>query len=511
MNEENTILPKKDITKKDIDKKLSGPADKILSPGDVVAGRYTIQKLLGAGGMGAVFLAKDQMLSDESIAMKILHPELVDDERQTQRFLREVQLMRRVQHPNVIRTYDAGIQDNLVYFTMEFVSGKTLDKVKNISLTTLPNLIINICEGLEAIHKAGVIHRDLKPANIMVTDDGIAKIADFGVARPEVSNITAHNEIIGSAFYIAPEVWIGNQFTNSIDLYSLGILLYEITTQTLPFEGDSPAALMRQHLEFTPKAPRDLNRNIPPWLSKLILKLLGKTATERPKHAREVIEYVKLNTELSPIDEKTPERKTDKLAEKIDPNKTLESLSVKFQNRASEPPSNTSLRQTSIIEFSNINPSLFLLCLSRILLLALSCIPHFITDLLPHGAHELLRGLPGVMLILGAASGKIQKWIFCFFLGALFIPIEPLLTNSAFPISRILAIFLFSTLSIRAVLGYAEKFQWLRPTLFGAIFTGLIIYAENSPYSLEIFWGAGLFYFLLLSLISIRNELVGRN
>jgi len=270
-----------------------------LPRGFLVAKRYTIERSLGTGGMGAVYLARDSYLDEELIAMKVLHAELVVDEKQTQRFLREVQLMKRVEHKNVVRTYDVGSDGEVVFFTMEYVPGRPLESFidgQTFPMSELPKLITQVCSGLEAIHKAGIIHRDLKPANIIVSDDYSVKITDFGVARPEYSELTAHNEIIGSALYISPEVWLGTKLTPSVDLYSFGVLLYELTTGVLPFDGDSPAALMRMHLEYKPQPPKNLNPDIPPWLSKLILHLLEKSSDDRPRDAREVIDYVSLQT-----------------------------------------------------------------------------------------------------------------------------------------------------------------------------------------------------------------------
>lgn len=276
---------------------------KTLPAGSLVAGRYRIEKTLGTGGMGSVYLAADEVLDGEKVAIKILHPDLIGEERQTQRFLREVQLMRRVNHPNVVRTFDFGTDDSAVYFTMEYVPGQPLEDMiqsQDLPLEAIPHLIEQICLGLEAIHAANIIHRDLKPANIIVLDDGTAKITDFGVARPEYSNLTAHNEIIGSALYIAPEVWLGTELTHRVDLYSLGVLLYELTTGVLPFEGDSTAALMRLHLEYEPPPPKSLNADIPVWLNKLILRLISKPAHDRPEDARAVIEYVAKQTRQRP-------------------------------------------------------------------------------------------------------------------------------------------------------------------------------------------------------------------
>lgn len=267
----------------------------VLAGGFVVAGRYVIQHLLGTGGMGSVYLAHDKILGEEKIAIKILHRQFAFEPKYTQRFLREVQLMRRVNHQNVVRTYDVGADGDLVYFTMEYVHGQSvldLMEVKAFPQTQLIHVTLQICDGLAAIHEANIIHRDLKPGNIILLEDGTTKITDFGVARPESSELTAHNEVIGSSPYIAPEVWLGDKISHAVDLYALGIIFYELVTGVLPFDGDSPAILMRMHLDRSPVPPRELNKTVPSWLNKLILKLLEKTPQARPKSASEVKEYI---------------------------------------------------------------------------------------------------------------------------------------------------------------------------------------------------------------------------
>ncbi len=270
----------------------------VLSQGYVIAGRYEIQKLLGTGGMGSVYLVADRILGEEQVAIKILHKQFAFEQKYTQRFLREVQLMRRVNHKNVVRTFDVGADGDLVYFTMEYVHGQSL--LDLITTRTFPknqllSTIIQLCEGLEAIHNANIIHRDLKPGNIIILEDGTIKITDFGVARPETSELTAHNEVIGSSPYIAPEVWLGDKLTNAVDLYSFGVILYELNTGVLPFDAESPALLMRMHLDRAPVPPKELNKTVPSWLNRLILKLLEKSPLARPRDAREIIDYTLSN------------------------------------------------------------------------------------------------------------------------------------------------------------------------------------------------------------------------
>ena len=279
--------------------------------------------------MGSVYLATDNVLTEEDVAIKILHTEFVHDRRHTQRFLREVQLMRKVNHPNVVRTYDVGADNATVYFTMEFVPGQTLEDIMEagtFDVELLPTLITQLCEGLAAIHEQNIIHRDLKPGNIMLLDDGTVKITDFGVARPTVSTLTDHNEIIGSSCYMAPEIWIGNKISSSVDLYGLGVILYELTTGELPFDAESPAALMRLHCETAPIPPSDHNPTIQPWLERLILKLLEKSPLDRPRSAHDVIDYLK-----SEIEKRTITLTNEAVLDKHGPKKVSHTFIAKLE------------------------------------------------------------------------------------------------------------------------------------------------------------------------------------
>jgi serine/threonine protein kinase len=259
------------------------------------AGRYVLKKLLGSGGMGAVYLAVDSMLGDDEVALKVLHSQLCKNEKHTKRFLREVQLTRKVTHPNVVRTFDAGRENGRLYFTMECAEGVTLkEKLQAgpFDLHEAASILREIAKGLYAIHEADIIHRDLKPGNVILTPDGFVKITDFGVAKPGVSDLTGHNEIIGSIPYMAPEVWVGRNVGPAADLYALGVLAYEMITGHLPFEGDSPAELMCKHIEARPIPPVDSRPETPVWLNALTMKLLEKEQENRPKGAADVVLFI---------------------------------------------------------------------------------------------------------------------------------------------------------------------------------------------------------------------------
>lgn len=267
----------------------------LIEPGTVLRNRYRVVRLIGNGGMAAVYLAEDCFRDNVPIAIKVLHKDLIQDKAYVQRFIREVQIMERIDHPNVVKTFDICAEDGLVFFTMECVEGKSLHEILNersYSSTELASIICDICHGLGAIHSAGIVHRDLKPGNILIDKNGQIKIIDFGVAREESSRLTRKDQKVGSICYIAPELWLGKTPTPAADLYSLGIMLYEIVTGNVPFEDAYPGGVMKMHLDTAVTAPKTVNSQVPDWLNNLIVRLLEKQPHKRPKNAREVIEYV---------------------------------------------------------------------------------------------------------------------------------------------------------------------------------------------------------------------------
>lgn len=272
----------------------------ILPRGHVVNNRFEIEKALGIGGMGAVYLARDTLLEGSPVALKVLHSHLTKNEDLYKRFLHEVKLMHQVNHRNVVRTYDIGNDGDTAYFTMEFVEGTPFDKVlKKGQMPIREGLKIlqQVAEGLQAIHDCQIVHRDLKPANIMILNDGVVKITDFGVARPDNSDLTEHDSLIGTMAYMAPEIMLGKETTTSVDIYSLGVITYLALTGEVPFKADTPAQLVMMHVKKSPVPPRKMRAELPNWTNRLILSMLAKTVKERPKNAGVIAETIRTNVD----------------------------------------------------------------------------------------------------------------------------------------------------------------------------------------------------------------------
>ena len=250
----------------------------------VIADRYVLRKLLGTGGMGAVFIADDKE-KDRAVAIKMLHPTLADDQVVLRRFFREVQLIKAVEHENVISTFDSGSFEKVIYYTMEYVRGMPLNKLvqgRKLKTDALVSFSYQLACGLQAIHAANIIHRDLKGENVIVTKDKKIKIIDFGIARTEDSNLTSMGEVIGSPAYLAPELWRGEVPTPASDIYALGVIFYRMSYGCLPFSGDNPVVVMNKHLHEKAVFKKNVVTAAPSWFLKLTENILRKDPKKRP-------------------------------------------------------------------------------------------------------------------------------------------------------------------------------------------------------------------------------------
>ena len=261
--------------------------------GRLLGNRYEILEKVGNGGMATVYKAKCHVLN-RYVAVKILKEEFTTDEEFVKRFNTEAQSAASLTHPNIVSVYDVGSEGDLHYIVMELVKGKTLKDIINedgaISWKWSVNVAIQIASALETAHKNNIIHRDIKPHNIIITEDGIAKVTDFGIAKA-VSNstITAFGSTIGSVHYFSPEHARGGYTDAKSDLYSLGVVLYEMVTGKVPFNADTPVSVALKHMQENPKEPMQLNPSIPKSVNDIIMKAMQKDINLRYQTATEML------------------------------------------------------------------------------------------------------------------------------------------------------------------------------------------------------------------------------
>lgn len=263
--------------------------------GRILGNRYELIQKVGNGGMATVYKATDTVLK-RYVAVKILRDEFTTDEEFIKRFETEAQSAARLVHPNIVSIFDVGIDNGIYYIVMELIQGKTLKEIILGERGPLPwkwsvNIAIQIASALEMAHKNNIIHRDIKPHNIIITEDGIAKVTDFGIAKA-VSNstITAFGTTIGSVHYFSPEHARGGFTDAKSDLYSLGVVLYEMATGKVPFDADTPVSVALKHMQEDPIAPNEINKNLPEAVNKIILKALKKDAMVRYQTSTEFLQ-----------------------------------------------------------------------------------------------------------------------------------------------------------------------------------------------------------------------------
>jgi serine/threonine protein kinase len=275
----------------DLTKTIEAPKEE-LTTGSTFAGRYQIIEELGKGGMGRVYKAHDTKIK-EKIALKLIKPEIAKDKKTIERFSNELRLARKIRHKNVCGMFDLGEEKGTHYITMEFIPGEDLRssirRFGQLPIGKSISIAKQICEGLYEAHRLGVVHRDLKSNNIMIDKEGNVRIMDFGIARSlEAKRITSPGLMIGTPEYMSPEQVEGKEVDNQSDIYSLGIILYEMLTGRVPFEGDTPFTIGMKHKSEIPKNPMELNTQVSDDLSRVILRCLEKVKEKRYQSVGEV-------------------------------------------------------------------------------------------------------------------------------------------------------------------------------------------------------------------------------
>lgn len=262
--------------------------------------RYRILSKIGVGGMADVYKGEDTLLG-RPVAIKILHANFASDDEFVSRFKREAQAAGKLNHPNIVNMYDVGYDQDMHYIIMEYVDGETLKEYitrhHRLSIDEAVKITISIGEGLEHAHAMGIVHCDIKPHNVIITNTGRVKVTDFGIARAMNSTNTVMytNSIMGSAHYLSPEQASGKSVDGNTDIYSLGVVLYEMLTGKVPFEGDTPIAVALKHVREKVIPPTRYNPSVPPLLESVVLKALAKNPADRFESISEMMGDLRLS------------------------------------------------------------------------------------------------------------------------------------------------------------------------------------------------------------------------
>lgn len=306
--------------------------------GRLLGNRYEILKKIGIGGMATVYKAKCHVLN-RYVAVKILKDEFTTDEEFIKRFNTEAQAVASLTHPNIVSVYDVGHEGDLYYIVMELIQGKTLKEIivadGALSWKWSVNVAIQIASALETAHKNNIIHRDIKPHNIIITEDGIAKVTDFGIAK-SVSNstITAFGTTLGSVHYFSPEHARGGYTDAKSDLYSLGVVLYEMLTGKVPFDADTPVSVALKHMQEEPVEPIKINPAIPTAINSIVMKAMKKDPNLRYQNATEMLKDLTLALKNPDGDFVTSEIETNDFPTQVIP--TLEQKSIEDKIKAKD-------------------------------------------------------------------------------------------------------------------------------------------------------------------------------
>ena len=297
----------------------------MITKGQKINDRYQIIKTIGEGGMANVYLAYDTIL-DRNVAVKVLRGDLANDEKFVRRFQREALSASSLSHPNIVEVYDVGEDNGLYYIVMEYIEGKHLKQLikkrGNLTIREVVDIMLQLTDGMTGAHDSYIIHRDIKPQNIMILENGLIKITDFGIAMAlNATQLTQTNSVMGSVHYLPPEQAYGKGATIQSDVYSMGILMYELLTGTVPFKGDNAVEIALKHIKESIPNVKDSNPTVPTSVANIVKRATAKNLKNRYMDAREMNQDLKTCLEESRIDEdelefEYPEIEDDKKAKK---------------------------------------------------------------------------------------------------------------------------------------------------------------------------------------------------
>ena len=307
----------------------------MFTKGDKINDRYEIIKSIGEGGMANVFLAYDTIL-ERNVAVKVLRGDLANDEKFVRRFQREALSASSLNHPNIVEMYDVGEDNGSFYIVMEYIDGKTLKQLikkrGHLTVSEAIDIMVQLTDGLASAHDSYIIHRDIKPQNIMILEDGMVKITDFGIAMAiNAADLTQTNSVMGSVHYLPPEQAAGKGSTIKSDIYSLGILFYEMLAGTMPFRGETAVEIALKHIKEPMPSIRKVNSKVPQSVENIILKCTAKNPKNRYNNVRELQDDLK--SALS-LDRENEEKIVFKYPEDdLDETKVLDTLKDEIKTK----------------------------------------------------------------------------------------------------------------------------------------------------------------------------------
>ena len=314
--------------------------------GALIAGRYLVNSLLASGGMASVYLAKDNVL-ERTVALKVIHPHLAKDKSFIDKFKREAKVAAKLSHPNLVNVFDQGTDGETTFLVMEYIPGITLRDAMNefgaLSAQKALEIIEPLTAALAAAHSAGILHRDLKPENVFLSDDGTVKLGDFGLARA-ISQHTQTGSVVGTVAYLSPELVLRGQADARSDVYSLGVMIFEMLTGRQPFEGEQAVQVAYQHANENVPAPSSVNPSVPALLDEIVLWATAKNPQHRPNSAEVLAPVVTraksdlaigLTTSLNEIDKTARFEFPDKFEAPVGATEVIEPVYLDSQSQSS--------------------------------------------------------------------------------------------------------------------------------------------------------------------------------